>query len=183
MVLSDENIRERLEAPDGLQVQPLDLEDQLQPASLDIRLGNEFAKPPSNLVIDPREGDIDYETVTVGEEGYVVDPGEFLLGTTVETIDLPDDLIAKVEGRSSYGRLGIIIHATAGFIDAGFAGQVTLEISNLSNASVQLRPNTRVGQFVFHQLDTPSETPYDEKHDAKYQGQEGPVGSKVNLDR
>lgn len=179
MILSDRDIRNRLEADGGLEIDEMDLENQLQPASLDIRLGHEFAKTPNDQIIDPENEDVEYNRFLVDHKGYVVDPGEFLLGTTKETIKLPRDLVAKVEGRSSYGRLGVIIHATAGFIDAGFQGQITLEISNIASSSVRLRPNTRIGQLVFHQLDTPSEVPYGDKPDAKYQGQQGPVGSKL----
>lgn len=192
-ILSDGQIKSHIRSDKGIDIKDHgDFEKQLQPSSFDIRVGETFTRvradterrtPVGDPVVDPFEDDlcVEYERFRV-DDHYVVEPGEFLLGTTIERVKLPDNIAAKVEGRSSFGRLGLIIHATAGFADAGFEGQITLEISNLSNFAIKLRPSTRVGQLVFHQLEDTCEVPYGEKRDAKYQGQIGPVGSRINED-
>nr|WP_269744692.1 dCTP deaminase [Plesiocystis pacifica] len=107
----------------------------------------------------------------------------FALGTTLERVRVPADLVARVEGRSSIGRLAVVVHATAGFIDPGFEGQITLELSNLGRCAVKLYPGMRISQIVFHEMKSPAERPYGAARGSKYQGQEGPVASRIGKDR
>ncbi|HEX5656353.1 MAG TPA: dCTP deaminase [Polyangiales bacterium] len=189
MILSDREIRERLERGD-LVIDPLDDPDlQVQPASVDLRLGSRFIvyKLPHVPVIDPRQTET-LATYTSGleiKEGepFVLHPGEFVLGSTIERVTIPTDLVARVEGRSSFGRLAVVVHATAGFIDPGFEGQITLELSNLGRCAVLLYPGTRISQIVFHTMTSASERPYGHARGSKYQGQTGPVMSRVHKDR
>jgi dCTP deaminase len=189
VILSDREIRERLERGD-LVIDPLDDPDlQVQPASVDLRLGSRFIvyKLPHVPVIDPRQTET-LATYTAGveiKEGepFVLHPGEFVLGSTIERVTIPTDLVARVEGRSSFGRLAVVVHATAGFIDPGFEGQITLELSNLGRCAVLLYPGTRISQIVFHTMTSASERPYGHARGSKYQGQTGPVMSRVHRDR
>jgi dCTP deaminase len=114
------------------------------------------------------------------EDGVIIHPGEFVLGTSLETVNVPDDMVARVEGRSSYGRLGIVVHATAGFVDPGFEGDITLEMQNLGNAPVKVYPEDRICQIVFETMTSAAAIPYGEKRDAKYMGQQGATGSKLD---
>jgi dCTP deaminase len=189
MILSDRDILARLKAGD-LVVDPLDDPDlQVQPASIDLRLGNEFLvfRNPHIPFIDPREPHTaDYtERITVPDEGtFIMHPGEFALGTTFERVRIPADLVAKVEGRSSLGRLAVVVHATAGFIDPGFEGHITLELSNLGRVPVALRPRMRVSQIAIHQMTSPAARPYGHPtRGSKYQGQRGPQPSRIGNDR
>jgi dCTP deaminase len=189
VILSDREIRERLERGD-LVIDPLDDPDlQVQPASVDLRLGSRFVvyKLPHVPVIDPRQTET-LESYTSGleikdGEPFVLHPGEFVLGSTIERVTIPTDLVARVEGRSSFGRLAVVVHATAGFIDPGFEGQITLELSNLGRCAVLLYPGTRISQIVFHTMTSASERPYGHARGSKYQGQTGPVMSRVHKDR
>ena len=188
MILSDADILRRLEAGD-LVVEPLsDPEIQVQPASVDLRLGREFLEfQHANIpCIHPNsEQEVDeYVDETYVEEGgeYILHPGDFVLGTTVERVAIPDDLIAHVEGRSSLGRLAIVVHATAGLCDPGYEGQITLELSNLGTAPVALTPGMRISQLTFTELKTPADRPYGEERGSKYQGQSGPQASKIQGD-
>jgi dCTP deaminase len=188
MILSDVDLRARLEAGD-IGVEPIeDLELQLQPASIDLRLGSRFAvyRLPQLDCIDTRDREAtrDYtETIDIAEgQAFVLHPGEFALGFTLERIRVPRDLVARVEGRSSVGRLAIVVHATAGFIDPGFEGQITLELSNLGRCAVKLYPGMRISQIVFHTLTTPAERPYGTGRGSKYQGQLGPTPSRIGHD-
>lgn len=188
MYLPDVAIMRRLEKGD-LVIDPLlDPAQQIQPASVDIRLGNEFLEFNRTNIscIHPEKGDeIDQyvtETVVGDGEEFILHPGDFILGTTAEHVEIPADLVAKVEGRSSLGRLAIIVHATAGFIDPGYQGQVTLEMSNLGVAPVALTPGMRVGQLAFTEMHEPSERPYGEERGSKYQGQKGPQASRIQDD-
>jgi dCTP deaminase len=189
VILSDRQIRERLERGD-LVIDPLDDPDlQVQPASVDLRLGPRFVvyKLPHVPVIDPRQTET-LESYTSGleiKEGepFVLHPGEFVLGSTIERVTIPTDLVARVEGRSSFGRLAVVVHATAGFIDPGFEGQITLELSNLGRCAVLLYPGTRISQIVFHTMTSAAERPYGHARGSKYQGQSGPVMSRVHKDR
>jgi dCTP deaminase len=189
VILSDRAIRERLERGD-LIIDPLDDPDlQVQPASVDLRLGARFIvyKLPHVPVIDPRQTET-LESYTSGleikdGEPFVLHPGEFVLGSTIERVTIPKDLVARVEGRSSFGRLAVVVHATAGFIDPGFEGQITLELSNLGRCAVLLYPGTRISQIVFHTMTSPSERPYGHARGSKYQGQTGPVMSRVHRDQ
>jgi deoxycytidine triphosphate deaminase len=189
MILSDADILRRLEAGD-LVVEPLDDPDiQIQPASVDLRLGREFLEfQHANIpCIHPNtEDEVDeYVELTEVEEGgeYILHPGDFVLGTTHERVEIPDDLIAHVEGRSSLGRLAIVVHATAGLADPGYQGQITLELSNLGTAPVALTPGMRISQLTFTELKTPAERPYGEERGSKYQDQSGPQASKIQGDR
>ncbi|MFB6208157.1 MAG: dCTP deaminase [Candidatus Nanohaloarchaea archaeon] len=167
----------------------IDFDLQLGPSSLDLRLGYEFGVLNTRKIekIDTRSMEkyqdfIQTERHTP-EEGVVIHPGEFVLGSTLEKVNVPSNLVARVEGRSSYGRLGIIVHATAGYIDPGFEGQITLEMQNLGNAPVKLYPEDRVCQVVFETMTSEAEEPYGEKTDAKYMGQEGATGSKLDEEK
>lgn len=210
MILSDRDIRRRL-AEGDLVIDPLDdPELQIQPASVDLRLGEEFLEfNRSNIsCIHPERGDeVDrYVTKTrlphterdntslhtFADSGDVdgdrsdnvfrLHPRDFVLATTMERVEIPNDLIAHVEGRSSLGRLAIVIHATAGIVDPGYQGQITLELSNLGTAPVALTPGMRISQLTFTKLLSPSERPYGDRTDSKYQNQEGPQASRVQRD-
>ena len=189
MILSDGDILRRLEQGD-LVIEPLDdIDLQVQPASVDLRLGREFLEfQHANIpCIHPRsEGEVDEyveETVVDGDGEYILHPGDFVLGTTHERVEIPDDLIAHVEGRSSLGRLAIVVHATAGLCDPGYKGQITLELSNLGTAPVALTPGMRISQLTFTELKTPAERPYGEERGSKYQNQTGPQASRIRGDR
>ena len=161
-VLSDGTIR-RLVDEGRIVLEPWDPE-LVQPASVDLRLGDSFRvfhnhraaaidlrEPPTNLT----------EEVTVsGGEAFVIHPGEFVLGRTLERVELPDDIVARIEGKSSIGRLGLIVHATAGFVDPGFKGSLTLEITNLTRIPIKLWPGLPIAQLSFMTLDQPAERPY-----------------------
>ena len=188
MILSDDDILARLEAGD-LVVDPLDdIDMQVQPASVDLRLGEEFLEfQRANIpCIHPtREDEIsDYVEETVVSEGeeFVLHPGDFVLGTTKERVAVPDDLVAHVEGRSSLGRLAIVVHATAGLADPGYEGQITLELSNLGTAPVALTPGMRISQLTFTELSSPAARPYGAERGSKYQGQSGPQASRIGSD-
>ncbi|SDJ96236.1 dCTP deaminase [Halovenus aranensis] len=189
MILSDGDILRRLEAGE-LVIEPLDdPELQVQPASVDLRLGREFLEFEHTNIpcIHPQsEAEIDeYVTETVIEDDgeFILHPGDFVLGTTKERVEIPPDLIAHVEGRSSLGRLAIVVHATAGLCDPGYQGQITLELSNLGAAPVALEPDMRISQLTFTELRSPAERPYGEERGSKYQGQSGPQASRIGGDR
>ncbi|WP_336021759.1 dCTP deaminase [Halobellus salinisoli] len=188
MILSDDDILARLESGD-LVVEPIDdLDMQVQPASLDLRLGEEFLEFQRTNIscIHPnRESEVDeYVTETHVPEGeeFILHPGDFVLGTTKERVEIPDDLLATVEGRSSLGRLAVVIHATAGIVDPGYKGQITLELSNLGTAPVALTPGMRVSQLVFTELTQPAARPYGVERGSKYQNQKGPQASRIGAD-
>jgi dCTP deaminase len=125
------------------------------------------------------------EKIAVEKGGaFILHPGEFVLGTTLERVRIPPDLVAKVEGRSSLGRLAVVVHATAGFVDPGFEGHITLELSNLGRVPVALHPGTRISQIALHQMTSPAARPYGSPgRGSKYQGQRGPVASRIDHDR
>jgi dCTP deaminase len=189
MILSDADILRRLEEGD-LVVEPLDdPELQVQPASVDLRLGREFLEfRRTNIPYihpnDEREID-EYVSERIVEEGeeFILHPGDFVLGTTRERVEIPADLIAHVEGRSSLGRLAIVVHSTAGLCDPGYRGQITLELSNLGTAPVALTPGMRVSQLTFTELSSPAERPYGSERGSKYQDQSGPQASRIGGDR
>ncbi|MFT4882656.1 MAG: dCTP deaminase [Natronomonas sp.] len=188
MILSDVDIRRRLTDGD-LVVEPLaDPELQIQPASIDLRLGREFLEFRRTNIpcIHPNsEQEVDeYVDETYVEEGedFILHPGDFVLGTTKERVEIPDDLIAHVEGRSSLGRLAVVVHATAGLCDPGYEGQITLELSNLGTAPVALTPEMRISQLTFTELKNPAERPYGAERGSKYQGQAGPQASRIQSD-
>jgi dCTP deaminase len=160
MILSDADILDRLETGD-LVVEPLDDPDlQVQPASVDLRLGAEFLEfqhaniPCIHPNAEEEVEDYVAETVVGPEEEFVLHPGDFVLGTTYERVEVPADLIAHVQGRSSLGRLAVVVHATAGVVDPGYRGQITLELSNLGTAPVALTPGMRISQLIFTELRT-----------------------------
>ena len=175
MILSDKTISRMLEEG-SLVAKPL-TEGQIQPASLDIRLGNTFSvvedTPAGIITLD---SEIKYRTITA--DTYLLLPGQFVLATTMEYFELPDDLTAFVEGRSSLGRMGLFIQ-NAGWVDPGFKGEITLELFNANRCAIELRAGRRVGQLVFAQMDSPAASPYR----GKYQGQKGATGSRVYMDK
>lgn len=189
MILSDRDLKERL-AKGDIGIEPLDdPELQIQPASVDLRLGRRFVvyKLPHVPCIDSRDpaSVSEYTEEFIIDEGaaFTLHPGEFALGSTVERVRVPPDLVARVEGRSSIGRIAVVVHATAGFIDPGFDGEITLELSNLGRCAVKLYPGMRISQVVFHTMTSPAERPYGPSRGSKYQGQTGPVASRLAIDR
>ena len=187
-ILSDKNIKEYLKEG-KIGFEPLQDEKQIQPSSVDMRLGDEFKvfKVIRKPYIDPEdEEDIAsyMEAMIVPEgEAFIIHPNEFALATTLEYVKVPDDLVARVEGRSSMGRLGVTMHVTAGFIDPGFEGKITLEISNIGAMPVALYPGQRVCQIVFETMTTPSELPYGHpERNSKYMGQTRPESSRIKQD-
>lgn len=163
--------------------------EDIQPASLDVRLGNKFKiyEHTKNAVLDPMNPDGTKNmtrTIEVPDgEPFYIQPGEFVLGATSIKIKLPNDLVARVEGRSSLGRLGIIVHSTAGFIDPGFEGTITLEISNINRLPIALYPGMRVGQYAFEMMSSPADVPYGAERGSKYKGQIDPEASGISSDR
>jgi len=191
-ILSDKDIRELIEQKKAVKVEEgpeIDMDLQLGPSSFDLRLGYEFGVLETRKIkaIDTRQmekySDIkETKKVTPGE-GMVVHPGEFVLGSTLEVVKVPEDMVARIEGRSSYARLGLIPHAAAGFVDAGFEGKITLEIQNLGNVPITIYPEERFCQVAFEKMSSEAENPYGEKSDSKYQGQRGATGSKLDKER
>jgi dCTP deaminase len=186
MILSDRTIREKIEAGE-IGIDPYD-PSLIQPSSIDVRLGSKFLvfRNTKRAYIDPRQPADDLmELIELGDGGgeqMYIHPGEFLLGATLETVRIPVDLVARLEGRSSLGRLGIVIHSTAGYVDPGFEGTLTLEISNLANLPIGLIPGMRIGQVSFMQMTTPAERPYGPARGSKYHGQRLPTASRLNVD-
>lgn len=174
MILSDKTILKMLENK-SLTITPVEKE-QIQPASVDVRLGNTFS-----IVEDMSRGilSLDNEMVykTITADTYVLLPGQFVLASTMEYFELPDNLTAFVEGRSSLGRIGLFIQ-NAGWVDPGFRGEITLELFNANRCAIELKAGRRVGQLVFAQLDDTALNPYS----GKYQGQRGATGSRVYMD-
>jgi dCTP deaminase len=189
MILSDRDLKARLEKGDVV-IEPItDWELQLQPASVDLRLSPDFVvyKLPHMACIDPRDPESVQRYTQKIEiqdgEAFTLHPGEFALGSTAEWVKVPTDLVARVEGRSSIGRLAVVVHATAGFVDPGFEGHITLELSNLGRCAVKLYPGMRISQLVFHEMTSPAERPYGKERGSKYQGQRGPVASRIGDDK
>jgi dCTP deaminase len=181
VILSDGTIRASL-ASGRIGIDPLD-DDAIQPSSVDIRLHAAFRVFANHRyrAIDPKTSQPDLtDRVEVRDgEPFVLHPGEFVLGSTLERITLADDVVARLEGKSSLARLGLVIHSTAGFIDAGFSGDVTLELSNVATLPILLYPHMRIAQLAFFPLDKPAERPYgSEGLGSKYQGQAGPTASQ-----
>ncbi|PRZ41822.1 dCTP deaminase [Antricoccus suffuscus] len=181
MLLSDRDIRVRLE-DGGLGLDPFD-EALVQPSSVDVRLDRFFRVFNNQRYthIDPaqQQDDLTSPVETKDDEPLVLHPGEFVLGSTLEVISLADDLAGRLEGKSSLGRLGLLTHSTAGFIDPGFSGHITLELSNMANLPITLWPGMKIGQLCLFQLTSPSEHPYgSEIYGSRYQGQRGPTPSR-----
>ncbi len=181
MVLSDRTIREQITAG-RLVVEPFD-ESLLQASSLDVRIADEFRVFHNNRrpLIDVREPTEDLTELVHVEAGgrFILHPGEFVLGSTVERVAIPDDLVARLEGKSSLGRLGLLIHSTAGYIDPGFRGTITLELSNVARLPIAIYPGMPIGQISFLQMTTPVDRPYR----GKYGGQAGPTASRYHENR
>jgi dCTP deaminase len=161
---------------------PLDL-TMVQPSSVDVRLDRFFRLFDNHKYqhIDPSldQPDLTRLVEVEASESFVLHPGEFVLGATFEVVTLPDDIAARLEGKSSLGRLGLLTHSTAGFIDPGFSGHVTLELSNVATLPITLWPGMKIGQLCFFRLSSPAEHPYgSEKYGSRYQGQRGPTASR-----
>jgi dCTP deaminase len=184
VILSDVTIREELTAG-RIIIDPLG-DDAVQPSSVDLHVDRYFRvfRNDTTPYIDPKQHQEDLtELVEVGDEGaFILHPGEFVLGSTLERVALPDDLVARLEGKSSLGRLGLLIHSTAGFVDAGWDGHLTLELSNVANLPIALYPGMKIGQISFLRMTTAAEHPYgSQSTGSKYQGQRGPTPSRYYL--
>jgi len=181
VLLSDRDIRAQVESG-RVALEPYDPE-MIQPSSIDVRLDRFFRLFDNHKypVIDPAQDQPDLTRLVEveGEDAFVLHPGEFVLGSTFETVTLPDDIAARLEGKSSLGRLGLLTHSTAGFIDPGFTGHVTLGLSNVATLPILLWPGMKIGQLCFFRLSSPSEFPYgSERYGSRYQGQRGPTPSR-----
>ncbi|HVP04161.1 MAG TPA: dCTP deaminase [Dehalococcoidia bacterium] len=184
-VLSDHTIREALKSG-RIGIEPLD-EGAIQPASVDVRLDSTFRifRVTSRPYVDVQQPMDDLtELVEIApEEPFVIQPGSFCLGSTVETITLPDDIVARVDGKSSLGRLGLLVHATAGYVDPGWTGKLTLELSNQSQMPIALYYGMRIAQISFLEMTTPVDRPYGSPElGSKYQGQTGPTPSRISAE-
>jgi dCTP deaminase len=184
VILSDVSIREEL-AAGRILIDPLD-ERCVQPSSVDLHVDAYFRvfRNDTTPYIDPKEPQEDLtELVEIKPEGaFILHPGEFVLGSTLERVKLPDDLVARLEGKSSLGRLGLLIHSTAGFVDAGWDGHLTLELSNVANLPIAIYPGMKIGQISFLRMTTPAEHAYGSNEaGSKYQGQRGPTPSRYYL--
>jgi dCTP deaminase len=184
MVLSDRTIREEIEAG-RIALDPFDA-SMIQPSSIDVRVDRKFrvfhnARYPFIDVRQPQD-DLTELVEIEGEEPFILHPGEFVLGQTLERVRLPDDIVARLEGKSSLGRLGLLIHSTAGFVDAGFEGNLTLELSNVANLPITIYHGMPIGQISFMRMDGPVEHPYGSgEARSKYQGQDEPTPSRYHL--
>ena len=184
MILSDRDIRAEIDAG-RIVIDPF-VPDAVQPSSVDLHLGNRFRVFRNNrtAVIDPRTNQPELtELVEIGgDEPFILHPGEFVLSQTLERVRLPDDVVARLEGKSSLGRLGLLIHSTAGFVDAGFEGNLTLELSNVANLPITIYHGMPIGQMSFMRMDAPVEHAYgSEETGSKYQGQGEPTPSRYYL--
>jgi dCTP deaminase len=181
VLLSDRDILAEIEA--GRIVMDPWEEAMIQPSSIDVRLDRFFRVFDNHkyATIDPAvdQSELTRQVETEGEEPFILHPGEFVLGSTYEAVTLPDNIAARVEGKSSLGRLGLLTHATAGFVDPGFSGHVTLELANVATLPIKLYPGMKIGQFCFFRLTSPSDHPYGSaKYGSRYQGQRGPTPSR-----
>jgi len=185
MIFSDRTTKEAI-AAGRIIIDPYD-EEMVQPSSIDLRCANDFRVFENHryALIDPKT-DQPHLTAKVSaspDKPFILHPGEFVLASTLEVVGLADDVVARLEGKSSLGRLGLLIHSTAGFIDPGFKGQVTLELSNVANLPIAIYPGMKIGQVSFYELSTPAEHPYGSaKAGSKYQGQTGPTPSRAHHD-
>jgi dCTP deaminase len=184
MVLSDRTIREEIEAG-RIVLDPFD-PSMIQPSSVDVRVDRSFrvfnnARYPYIDVREPMEDLTELVTVE-DDEPFILHPGEFVLGQTLERVRLPNDLVARLEGKSSLGRLGLLIHSTAGFVDSGWEGNLTLELSNVANLPITIYHGMPIGQISFMRMDSPVERPYGSgETGSKYQGQGEPTPSRFYL--
>lgn len=185
MVLSDRSIREAIEAG-KISIEPYSDRD-VQPASVDFHLANKILVFRNSTLpyIDLRNEvpNLTEEVIIEDNEPFMLHPGEFVLGSTLEKLTLSNDLVARIEGKSSLGRLGLMIHSTAGFIDPGWSGNLTLELANVSRLPITLYFGMRIGQISFQQMTTEADRPYGSKElSSRYQGQESPTASRAHLD-
>jgi dCTP deaminase len=181
VLLSDRDIRAEITAG-RVAVEPFE-ETMIQPSSVDVRLDKFFRVFENHQysVIDPsiEQSELTREVVSEDGEAFILHPGEFVLASTYEIITLPDDIAGRLEGKSSLGRLGLLTHSTAGFIDPGFSGHITLELSNVANLPVKLFPGMKIGQLCLIKLSSPAEHPYGSAiYASRYQGQRGPTPSR-----
>ncbi|MGH8927717.1 MAG: dCTP deaminase [Acidimicrobiia bacterium] len=181
MILSDRDLKMEL-GSGRLVVEPMTA-DAIQPSSIDLRIGHQFrifanTRYPYIDVRKPMEDLTELVKVT-GDEPFILHPGEFVLGTTLERVEIPNDLVARLEGKSSLGRLGLLIHSTAGFVDAGFRGHLTLELSNVANLPITLYPGMKIGQISLFRMSSAAEKPYgSDRLGSKYLDQVGPTPSR-----
>ena len=181
MLLSDKDIRAAITSG-RIALDPYD-PAMVQPSSVDVRIDRYFRVFENHRYphIDPsvEQAELTRLVEPDGDEPFILHPGEFVLGSTYEVVSLPDDVSARLEGKSSLGRLGLLTHSTAGFIDAGFSGHVTLELSNVATLPIKLWPGMKIGQLCFFRLTSPAEAPYGSGAEgSRYQGQRGPTPSK-----
>ncbi len=185
VIFSDRTIRDAVDAG-RIVIDPFEAA-HVQPSSVDLRVDRRFRVFENHRYphIDPKEEQPELTTLVEADDGspFILHPGEFVLGSTLEVVRLADDIVARLEGKSSLGRLGLLIHSTAGFVDPGFAGHLTLELSNVANLPIAIYPGMRIGQISFYQLSTPAEAPYGSSAaGSKYQGQTGPTPSRIHRD-
>jgi dCTP deaminase len=181
VLLSDRDITRQLDEG-RVRLEPYDPK-LIQPSSVDVRLDRWFRVFQNHryAFIDPSQQQEDLTELVepTGDDAFVLHPGEFVLGATLEVVTLPDDVAARLEGKSSLGRLGLLTHSTAGFIDPGFSGHVTLELGNVATLPIKLWPGMKIGQLAFFQLSSPAENPYGSAvYGSRYQGQRGPTPSR-----
>ena len=182
MILSDRDIRKAIESGD-LVIDPFD-DGMIQPSSIDVHVDSQFrvfnnSKYPYIDVREPME-DLTTLVEVKPDEPFILHPGEFVLGSTYEKVTLGGKLVARLEGKSSLGRLGLLIHSTAGFVDCGFSGFLTLELSNVANLPITIYPEMKIGQLCVFEMTSEPERPY--SRTGKYQGQRGPTASKFYMD-
>ena len=183
MIFSDRTIKQCI-AEERIVITPWD-ETYVQPSSVDLRVDRFFRVFENHKysAIDPRVRQEDLTSIVEVADGesFVLHPGEFVLGSTLERVRLTDDIVARLEGKSSLGRLGLLIHSTAGFVDPGFDGYLTLELSNVANLPIAIYPEMKIGQISFYQMSTPADHPYGSSESgSKYQGQRGPTPSRIH---
>jgi dCTP deaminase len=181
VILSDRTIREELKAG-RIVIEPID-ERNIQPSSVDLHVDRYFRvfRNDTTPYIDPKDPQEDLTELVevIDDRAFILHPGEFVLGSTLERVALPNDLVARLEGKSSMGRLGLLIHSTAGFVDAGWDGHLTLELSNVANLPIAIYPGMKIGQISFLKMTTAADQPYGSKEvRSKYQGQRGPTPSR-----
>ncbi len=181
MILSDRSIREEL-ALGRIEVEPFDERD-LQPSSIDLHVDRTFRVFRNNrypyIDVTQEQAELTEVVEVPGDTPFILHPGEFVLGSTLERVRLPDDLVARLEGKSSLGRLGLLIHSTAGYVDPGWDGYLTLELSNVANLPITIYPGMKIGQISFFRLTSEAERPYGSRdRGSKYQGQRGPTASR-----
>jgi dCTP deaminase len=181
VLLSDRDLLTEIDNQ-RVSIEPFDVE-MVQPSSIDIRLDRMFRVFENHRYphIDPsiEQADLTRLIEPEGDDPFILHPGEFVLGSTLEVVSLPDDIAGRLEGKSSLGRLGLLTHSTAGFIDPGFSGHVTLELSNVATLPIKLFPGMKIGQLCLFRLSSPADHPYgSEKYGSRYQGQRGPTPSR-----